>query len=325
MAWRAVSWGKGVASDWYLQRIVVNDRGDFTEQIGIEGYVLSIRNSNCGKETVKMPTATPSRWTWNEAPFSTKLDIRRFFLGTTQEEALSRMHFLVDNRRRLGVLTGPAGCGKSMVLEVCAKQLRQQNRRVTKQSLIGLDGAEFLWRLAAGFGANPHVSATPLQLWRSIDDQITANRYQRVSSVLIFDDVEEAETEVLTALARLAQTDQSDDSRLTIILACDPSRTQLLGPRLQELCDLLVELEPWTESETAEFLQESLQAVACSRDLFADDAVKRLYELTEGVPRRVQQIAQLSLVAAVAQDLETVDSDTVSAVFDELSGQAVFD
>ena len=272
-----------------------------------------------------MSSATQTGWTWNEAPFSTKLDTRRFFPGTTQEEALSRMHFLVDNRRRLGVLSGPSGCGKSLVLEVCAKQLRQQNRQVCLLSLMGVQADEFLWRLAAGLGTNPNINSTSLQLWRKIDDQIRASRYQNVSSVLIFDDVEEAETDVLTMLARLAQSDPTDESRLTLMMACEQSRIHLLGNRLQELCDLRVELEPWTEEETTQFLRQSLTAAACSADLFTESSQQRLFALTGGVPRRVQQLAQLSLVAAAAQDFDTIDDETLDAVYEELSGQTEID
>ena len=269
-----------------------------------------------------MSTTTQTNWTWNEAPFSTKLDPKRFYPGATQDEALSRIHFLVDNQRRLGVLSGPTGCGKSMILEVCAKQLRQQNRQVNIQNLVGVQADEFLWQLGVGLGTNPSIHATPRQLWKLIDDQIKAGRYQRVSNVLMFDDVEDAETDVLTMIARLAQSDPSDDSRLTLVLTCEQSRTHLLGERLRQLCDLLVDVEPWTVEETIDFLRTGLSAAACDPDLFSDGADRRLHELTEGVPRRVQQLAQLSLVAASAEDLEFVDVETLEAVCQEFVDQA---
>ena len=48
--------------------------------------------------------------------------------------------------------------------------------------------------------------------------------------------------------------------------------------------------------------------------------------MTGGVPRRVTQLAQLSLVAAMAQDLAEIDEQTLEAVHLELSVQpnAVF-
>lgn len=266
-----------------------------------------------------MSTATKSTWSWNDAPFSTKLDARRFFPGISQEESLSRLHFLVDNHRRLGILTGPNGCGKSMVLEVAAKQFQQQNRQVVLNSVVGMDSDEFLWRLAASLGTNPSIEASPRQLWRDIDDLISANRYQRIATVMLFDDVEEAEADVLSSIVRIAQCDKSDESRLTMVVASDSSRTHLLGKRLIELCDLRVELEPWGEEEVDEFVRTALTSAGCSPDLFNAASIERLAELAQGVPRKVQQLAQLALVAAAAQDLEVIDEDTLDAVQGELS------
>lgn len=264
-------------------------------------------------------TTETSNWNWNDAPFSTKLDSRRFYPGISQEESLSRFHFLVDNHRRLGVLMGASGCGKSMVLEVAAKQFRQQNRQVILQSVKSVQGDEFLWKLAAGLGTNPSIDAPPRMLWRDIDDVVAANRYQRIGTVFLFDDVEEAEADVLASIERLVQSDASDDSRLTVICASDSARVHLLGARLRELCDLRVELDPWNGEEVEQFVRSSLTSAACSPGLFTDDSIRRMTELTEGIPRRLQQLAQLSLVAAAAQDLQEIDESTLEAVHRELT------
>lgn len=266
-----------------------------------------------------MSTTTKAKWSWSDAPFSTKPDPRRFFPAISQEESLSRIHFLVDNLRRLGILSGPSGCGKSLLLDVVAKQFGFQNRQVVLTSVMGVDVDEFLWKIAAGMGTNPVITASTRQLWRDIEDVITANRYQCLSTVLLFDDVEEAETDVLGAITRLVQSDNSDASKLSVVLACNSNRTHLLGSRIPELCDLRIELDPWSEDEVSDFVRKSLTSAACSSELFTEGALKQLCEATEGVPRRIQQLAQLSLVAAAAQDLDEIDEETLAAVRRELS------
>lgn len=205
-----------------------------------------------------------------------------------------------------------------MVLEVCAKQLTQQNCQVAIISLVGMQPDEFLWRLAVALGTNPRVEASSRQLWRLIEDHIRASRYQRVTNVLLLDDVEEAENDVLTILARLAQVDANDDSRLTLLLTCADAKIHLLGERLQQLCDLTIEVEPWSSDETTEFLKSSLTSAACEPGLFEEDTNGRLHELSGGVPRRIQQLAQLALVAAAGEDLESIDVATLEAVYEEL-------
>jgi type II secretory pathway predicted ATPase ExeA len=86
-----------------------------------------------------------------------------------------------------------------------------------------------------------------------------------------------------------------------------------------ELCDLRLELEPWSNEEVESFVRNSLTTAACSPDLFTEACIRRLAELTDGIPRRVQQLAQLSLVAAAAQDLDEIDEDTLDTVQQELS------
>ena len=131
--------------------------------------------------------------------------------------------------------------------------------------------------------------------------------------------MEEAETDVLSSIVRLVQSDCGDDSRLTIITSSDSSRVHLLGSRLLELCDLRVELEAWNVDEVENFVRTSLTSAACSAELFPEGSVRRLLELTEGIPRRIQQLAQLSLVAATAQDLQEIDENTLDAVQRELT------
>ena len=54
-----------------------------------------------------------SHWGLDEAPFRTDLDPRYFYQSPTHEEALARLHFPVDYRRRLGLSRGEPGSGKS--------------------------------------------------------------------------------------------------------------------------------------------------------------------------------------------------------------------
>ena len=70
-----------------------------------------------------------SHWGLRESPFRNCLDPQSFYQSPTHEEALARLHFLVEQHRRLGLLLGPAGSGKSLLLEVFAAATRRRGRR----------------------------------------------------------------------------------------------------------------------------------------------------------------------------------------------------
>src|SRR4051794_40746625 len=69
-------------------------------------------------------------WGLGESPFRGHLDARYFHQSATQEEALARLHFLVEERRTLGLLLGEAGSGKSQLFEIFAAQLPRFRRQV---------------------------------------------------------------------------------------------------------------------------------------------------------------------------------------------------
>src|SRR5690242_7904155 len=71
------------------------------------------------------------------------------------EEALARLHNLVEARRRLGLLLGAPGVGKTTVLDAFSRELRRQNVPVTRVALGGLGPHEFLWALSAELGLAP--------------------------------------------------------------------------------------------------------------------------------------------------------------------------
>src|SRR5262249_35200109 len=127
-------------------------------------------------------------WGLRDSPFRPAIDWRHFFPSPTHEEALARLEFLLADHRRLGLLFGPAGCGKSLVLDVFSRRVRRRGTQVANLSLLRADLREFLWLAAAELGINPDRDDDPFCLWRGILDRLTENRYQQLDTVLLLDD-----------------------------------------------------------------------------------------------------------------------------------------
>ncbi|MBL9122699.1 MAG: DUF853 family protein [Planctomycetaceae bacterium] len=260
-----------------------------------------------------------SHWGLRQPPFRNVLDPRRYFPGGSHEEALARLHFLVDQGWRLGLVAGEAGTGKSLVLQVLASSLRHRGVTVAQVSLRGTEPDEFLWRLAAGMGMNPDTAQSPFTLWRSIDDQLAALRYQLRPLVLMFDSFDAVTAGVASLVSRLVHTDELPGLKLNVILAGRPYQRPNPGRDLLQMSDLRIDLAPWTHQETEDFVRHALEQAGAERPLFTTAALARLYDLSHGLPRRVNQLAELALVAGAGQELDQIDAETVEGVFLELS------
>ncbi|NQT14333.1 MAG: AAA family ATPase [Planctomycetes bacterium] len=259
-----------------------------------------------------------SHWGLDEAPFRTELDPRYFYQSPTHEEALARLHFLVDYGRRLGLLMGEPGSGKSFLLEMFAGELAERGLPVARVNLMGVGPREMLWLVAGELGLNPSCELPIPSLWRLVTDRLKEYRYQKMDVALLLDDADRASEEVLVQVARLAQSDRSPDAQLTIVVSGCPGRIGRLGESLLEQTELRIDVASWEPRDTEGFVQASLERAGGRSALFADPAIERLHELGEGIPRRVNQLADLALLAGAGRELEEIDVETVESVFREL-------
>jgi general secretion pathway protein A len=259
-----------------------------------------------------------AHWGLEETPFRGDLDPRYFYQSPAHEEALARLHFLTDHRRRLGLLLGGAGSGKSLLLSIFAEEVARDGAAVARGSVLGLEPVEFLGLLAGQWEMNPRRDTPVHSLWRLIADRVTEYRYLQRKAVVLLDDVDQAAPGVLTQIARLAQLDLVPQSQLTIVLAVSAGGIVRLDQGLLERAELRIDLGSWEQNDTEEFLNESLARAGRANPAFEPPAVERLHELGGGVPRRISQLADLALLAGAGRNLAIVDADTVESAYREL-------
>lgn len=238
--------------------------------------------------------------------------------SSTHEEALARMHYLIESRRRLGLLLGPPGCGKSFLLDLLARQLRRVSAAAACFSLQGLSAREMLWKLADSFGLYPDPVASSFDLWLQIDQQVAENRCQGIATVVLLDDADSAQRETLEQVVRLARGEPGLPNRLTLALAGRSDRISALGRQLLELADLRIDLAAWDFTDTENYVRQSLVRAGRKNSAFSAEGLLRLHELSDGAVRRVALLADLALLAAAGGKLPLVDDHTVQAVYDEL-------
>src|SRR5262249_2476091 len=159
------------------------------------------------------------------------------------------------------------------------------------------------------------AGAGGLQLWRQIVARLEELRLESVSAVLLVDDIDRASTPVVNYMEQLLSIPESP---LTIVVSARTEPVKRLGSRLLDQAGLRIDLAPWTEGETCAYLDTTVSKAGRTQPAFDHAAVRRLFEISGGAPRRVNQLARLALVAGAAQKLVQVDAATIDAVEEEL-------
>lgn len=238
-----------------------------------------------------------------------------FFVGMPQEEALARLHFLVDSCRSLGIVGGETGCGKTWTLVEFAGQSRRRGHEVAFVELAGRDGRELLQELADALNARCGVRDPRFQLWRAIRDRLIENRLQLLHTVLVFDHVEEATEESLGLLGRLLHESDTPEARLTLVLAAQGLDWSHVAPRILERAELKIELDHWSLSDVERFggWRAARGGVEWEPEAFA-----AVWRVTGGTPRAVRRLVELAQLAVGNGSGERVSAQVIEAVRAEL-------
>jgi len=258
-------------------------------------------------------------WQLEKSPFATSPQkMEDFFVGQSHEEILARLDYLTTTGRRLGLVTGVSGVGKSALVDHVMRRLQALGKQAVTVRLMGVDADEFAQSLCDALRLRTGKARSVATLWQALFDHLTVNRFQHVDSVILLDDIDEAEEDVLRSVSRLAQWQPTCESKLTMIATCRGDRVDLVGRRLLELCDLHMELPTWTLEETSKYLKQALSQVGRTLPAFDVRAVEAIHRRSGGRIRVIRQLAELSLLAGASGERTTVDPETVAAVDHEL-------
>ena len=255
-------------------------------------------------------------WGLSRSPFAPQPDAP--YPSLALSEATARVDYLVAQRRRLGVLLGDRGWGKTTTLGAIAAEQRLQGAEVAWIDPAGLGARELLIRTAEGLGATPDLADPVPRLWRRVEDRLAENRWQGRASVLLVDDADELGPDAAQLLRRLARLERGADASWTLLLAMPSHALNRLDESLLHLVDLRIDLCRWSQEETIGYVQASLIDAGRLEPVFYDSALTRIHERTEGVPRHVARLADFALLTGAGQGAQQIDVGLVDQALSEI-------
>lgn len=271
-----------------------------------------------------------------QAPFSIAPDPRLLFMSDQHREALA--HLLYGLGAGAGkhagtgggfvLLTGEIGTGKTTVCRLFLEQVPAHcnvayifNPRLTAIELLQSICDEFRIAVPQKNGQPPTVKDYLDPLNAFLLESHAAGR----NSVLIIDEAQKLSARVLEQLRLLTNLETNERKLLQIVLIGQPElRALLKRPELEQLAQRVIaryHLRALNEGETMQYIHHRLEACGLERALpFDGAAMRRIHQLTGGVPRRINLLCDRALLGAFAKGQPLVNARTV-----EQAAAEVFD
>lgn len=256
-------------------------------------------------------------WKLNAAPFTCS-GRNDYFRGQSVEEAIARIEFICGQRRSLATLLGPAGSGKSTLLNHLTYSPPRQSGmplpRVCVASMVGLSAGELPIELARKL-CGRRLSCTK-EAWGTLADCFSTYARSAAQTLMLIDDVESCAADAENDLVRLVRA--AHDANISIILSIETHLASTVSRWLMERSYLQIELALWDLEQAHEFLEFSLARCGRTSPIYTDAAIERLHELSRGTPRRLVQLADLSLIAGAVSQVVRIDEGIVGHIAQEL-------
>jgi general secretion pathway protein A len=265
-----------------------------------------------------------------QEPFSLAPDPRYLYMSKRHREALAHLLYGVGGGGGFVLLSGEIGAGKTTVCRCFLEQIPPRcnvayifNPKLTVLELVKSICDEF----KIPYRAEPGVPATVKTYVDTLNDFLLRTHAVGQNNVLIIDEAQLLSVDVLEQLRLLTNLETNEKKLLQIVLIGQPElRTMLEKPELEQLAQRVIarfHLKALSAKETEHYIRHRLSVAGMTRAIpFDPKALQRVFEITRGVPRRINLLCDRAMLGAYAHGRQQIDVAMVEKSAREVFGSS---
>jgi type II secretory pathway predicted ATPase ExeA len=249
-------------------------------------------------------------------PFNKNLAAADMFDSRSQRDVFLGLRLWSD-LKGLGLVTGPAGVGKSLTTRRFVSTLDEARFRVLHLAAVPSTPAGFLRSVNRVLGLPMRLHSS--DLYDQAHQHLTSKSDDKAPHpLLVVDNAEGLSVEILDLVRRLTSYALDSEDRFSILLtATDDLLRTMRDPVLEPLRSRISyaqPLRPFSYEDARNYVGFHVKRAQGSRaDLFSDEATRRLFQASQGRPRAINQLALQSLIQAAVEGRDQIDGDFVAA------------
>jgi putative secretion ATPase (PEP-CTERM system associated) len=258
-------------------------------------------------------------------PFALTPDPKFWFDTATHRKAMAYLGYGLSQGEGFIVITGDVGAGKTTLVGHLMATIDRERLHVIKLVSSQVDGDDLLRIVATGLGVET-AGLMKAQLLVAIERGLHSIARAGRRTLLIVDEAQALHTGALEELRMLSNFQAGGHALLQIFLLGQPEfRAALHGSdRLEQLRQRVIamhHLDPMGAEEVEPYVLHRMSLVGWNgRPKFTPDAFAALYRGSDGVPRRLNQLAGRVLLFGAIEQVDVIDAKVVDAVIADITG-----
>ncbi len=233
-----------------------------------------------------------------QKPFQSEFSTSFFWLGNQFNEAYSHFSHGIDTAKGLMLLTGDVGTGKTAL----AKFILANQPTSVKAALIhhtDLSDFDLLKGIAQHFIGEKEV-ANCSEFLLCFEPFLKISHQDQKTLLLIMDEAQNLSSSMLELLQHLCGLELDGHLLFTLLLVGQSSIHAKLALQqhqaLRQRIAISHHLHSFTRKDTKEYVEFRLKAAGCQTRIFQEDALDRIFELSLGTPRTLNNLCDLALI-----------------------------
>lgn len=260
---------------------------------------------------------------FREPPFSIAPDPRYLYLSERHKEALAHLMYGVQGQGGFIVITGEVGTGKTTVSR-CFIENAPPHVDIALILNPRLSARELLSAICDELEIVHPAGATIKQLVDQINRDLLKAHAAGRHKVLMIDEAQNLSADVLEQLRLLTNLETAEKKLLQIVLLGQPELQQILAlPKLRQLNQRVTaryHLDAISSNELPAYLSYRLGVAGMRGDVFSPAAIRKLYRLSNGIPRLINLISDRALLGAYSEGEHEVTPAHIRQAAKEVGG-----
>jgi MSHA biogenesis protein MshM len=245
----------------------------------------------------------------NEPPFRITPHTEFFFSGANRGATLEALLYAITHDEGIVKVTGEVGSGKTMLCRVLVERL-PKNVETIYLANPSLSRDEILHVIAADLQVESRGERVTILL-RGLQERLIKLYASGRRVVVLIDEAHAMPMETLEEIRLLSNLESNRHKLLQIVLFGQPELDQHLGlPSMRQLKERIThsfKLEPLVRSDVESYVDFRMRAAGYrGPNVFAPPAMKLISQSSQGLTRRINILADKSLLAAFADGTHQV-------------------